>query len=247
MSNGQGSIFGIQEQQPGSGGNTEIIIQSLHELVKWVPMTDQGVATINGARGLISQLHRANQSIINDPYWQLRKFGEAMLDMIVRPDHFTTGPAKRIFFFNYEKNEVYMGFPPDLVHDLPPIVMKATLGVEAVVKLSLDEAVIAVQEAGKRIQSWVFGMELKEEPVSTKPDPDWYVVITIEDTPFETTFRRLLLGLFEGLGIHPLETYEAFREKFNLSAILNGEKRKTMDFRLYAVNGEQNWEWVART
>lgn len=242
MSNGQGSISGIQEQQPGSGGNAEIIIQGLLELVKWVPMTDQGVATINGARGLISQLHRANQSIINDPYWQLRKFGEAMLSMVAPADR----EGKRIFFHNYEKNEVYMGWAADPEQELPPIVLKATLGVEAVVTLSLDEAVAAVQEAGKRIETWVFGMELKEDPVPKKTDVDWYFVITIEENPFETTFRNLLLGLFESAGLHPSQMYEEFREKFNLSAILNGVKRKTMDFHLYSVNGEQHWEWVPR-
>lgn len=245
MNNGQGSIFGIQQQQPGSEGNSKIIIQSLHELTKWVPMTDQGVAVVQGALGLIGQLQRSNQSIVNDPYWQLRKFGEAMLSMTAPFER----TDKRIFFYDYEKNEVYMGYPAVLEQELPPIVLKATLGVEAVVTLSLDEAVAAVQEVGKRIQNWVFGMEFKEEarpnPLSPEANLDWSFTMDLGDSLFENDFKANFIFLAERANVHrPDLVYDTFKDKFSLSAVLNGPNRSLMDLRVFSVNEQQYYEWI---
>jgi hypothetical protein len=242
MNHGQGSIFGSQQQQPGAAGQSEVIIQGLHELIKWTPMTQQGMAVVQGALGLIGQLQRATQSMIGDPYWQLRKFGEAMLSMVAPSDR----EGKRIFFHNYEKNEVYMGWPAVPEQELPPIVLKATLGVEAVVTLSLDEAVTAVQEAGKRIESWVFGMELKEEPAPS-PYASWEFLMRIEENPFESSFEMNFRQAVDDLGVpDPKAMYQAFKDKFNLNAILNGANRPFLDLHVFCVEGELHWDWVTR-
>lgn len=217
----------------------EGIIKGLGDLVLWAPFTHVGYSVITQAVVLINHLRDCNKRIGEDPYLKLRKFGEEMLNLLGVPD---TAPGKQIFFYNYPNNEVYLGVPGD--KDTSPFVVKATLGTTAVVTLSLDEAIAATKHNTDIIQSRVFGAPLRSDPIPTR-EVDWEFVMRIDHDPFESAFKREFMSTLVNRNIaEPGKVYETFKDKFNLSRILNAGERTQMDVRVFCVNEELHWEWV---
>lgn len=221
----------------------EGIVKGLGDLVLWAPFTHVGYSVITQAVVLINHLKDCNKRIGEDPYLKLRKFGEEMLNLLGVPDH--TLP-KQIFFYNYPNNEVYLGVPGNLEQKLNPFVVKATLGATAVVTLSLEEAIAATKHNTDIIQSRVFGAPLRSDPVPTR-EVDWEFTLNIGENPLEWEFRAAFEKELEKLGRPSTGTeYQDFKDKFNLSAVLNDSSRPLMDFHLYCVNHQLYWEWVNR-
>lgn len=226
----------------------EEILKGLNGLLLWVPVTPAGYSVIVQAVALIEHLKNCNKQITEDPYLKLRKFAEEMLK-IIPPDHISTPPrAKQIFFYNYLKGEVHLGYPACLNQELPPIVMVATMGSEVAsspcVELTLDAAIAATKNHTDLIQSRVFGMPLQPELVSN-PEVDWEFMMRIGANPFESAFMLDFVLALKGLRVRNPETvYETFKDKFNLSRILNSSQRTQMDLRVFCVKAEVHWEWV---
>jgi hypothetical protein len=260
MNNGQGSIFGgalhgmpqtqLEFNKHFNPAPPEVVIQTLHEMANWVPMTNQTLSVIQNAVGLISRLQQDNKAMSDDKYWKLRKFGEEMLALISIPAD--AGREKRVFFHDFETGEVYLGFPAVMGKDIPPIVMKATLGVEAVVTLSLNEAVEATKKICNTFESWVYGtgrLGLNEEvplnPLSGETELDWEFTMDLGDSLFENDFKASFIFLGEQAHIvRPDLEYDTFKDKFNLCAILNGPNRSVMRLRVFSINQQQYYEWV---
>lgn len=219
---------------------TEVgIVKGLNDLLLWAPFTHVGYSVITQALVLIEHLKDCNKRIGEDPYLKLRKFGEEMLNLLGVPD---TAPGKQIFFYNYPNNEVYLGVPGD--QDTPPFVVKATLGTTAVVTLSLDEAIAATKHNTDIIQSRVFGVPLQPAAVPN-PETDWEFTLRIDHVPFESAFKVQFIYHLKKLDfIDPESVYEAFKDKYNLSRILNSGQRTQMDLRVFCVRTEVHWEWV---
>lgn len=217
----------------------EGIVKGLGDLVLWAPFTHVGYSVITQAVVLINHLRDCNKRIGEDPYLKLRKFGEEMLNLLGVPD---SAPGKQIFFYNYPNNEVYLGVPGD--QDTSPFVVKATLGTTAVVTLSLDEAIAATKHNTDIIQSRVFGAPLRSDPIPTR-EVDWEFVMRIGPDPFESAFKLEFIGALRGQHFRdPEMVYETFKDKFNLSRILNSGQRTQMDLRVFCVKTEIHWEWV---
>lgn len=218
----------------------EGIVKGLSDFILWTPLTPVGYATITSAMDLIDHLQQANKRITEDPYLALRKFGEEMLGLL-SPHQANPGHVKQIFFYNYPNNEVYFGFPANLESETPPVMLKAVLGTGGAVELSLDEAIAATKHNTDIIQTRVFGMPLQPAPVPN-PETDWEFTLRIFDyVPFESAFIYHLKKLDF---IDPESVYEAFKDKYNLSRILNGGQRTQMDLRVFCVRAEVHWEWV---
>ena len=219
----------------------EGIVKGLGDLVLWAPFTHVGYSVITQAVVLINHLKDCNKRIGEDPYLKLRKFGEEMLNLLGVPDH--TLP-KQIFFYNYPNNEVYLGVPGNLEQKLNPFVVKATLGATAVVTLSLEEAIAATKHNTDIIQSRVFGEPLKPEAVPS-PELDWEFLMRIGPNPFESAFKLDFIHALKGHNLRDPELiYETFKDKFNLSRILNSGQRTQMDLRVFCMKSEIHWEWV---
>ena len=221
----------------------EGIVKGLSDFILWTPLTPVGYAAITSAMDLIDHLQQANKRITEDPYLALRKFGEEMLGLL-SPHHANPGHVKQIFFYNYPNNEVYFGFPANLESETPPVMLKAVLGTRAAIELSLDEAVAVTKHNTDIIQSRVFGMPLQPAPVPN-PETDWEFTLRIDHVPFESAFKVQFVYHLKTLNfIDPESVYEAFKDKYNLSRILNAGQRTQMDLRVFCVRAEVHWEWV---
>lgn len=224
----------------------EGIVKGLNDLLLWAPFTHVGHSVITQALVLIEHLKDCNKKVGDDPYLKLRKFGEEMLGLL-SPHHANPGHVKQIFFYNYPNNEVYFGFPANLETESPPVMLKSVLGISAAIELSLDEAIAATKHNTDIIQTRVFGMPLKPAPV---PDPkmDWEFVMVIEENPFESSFRMEFLDVLRNAQVdQPEAKYQQFKDKFNLSYILNGANRPFLNLRVYSINDEMHLAWVKRT
>lgn len=221
----------------------EGIIKGLNDLVVWTPFTHVGYSVITQAVVLINHLKDRNKQITEDPYLALRKFGEEMLGLLA-PHHANPGPVKQIFFYNYPNNEVYFGFPANLETDTPPVMLKSVLGTTAAIELSLDEAIAATKYNTDIIQTRVFGRSLEPQTKPTQ-NVDWEFVMRIDHDPFESGFKLNFIGALRGQHFRdPEMVYETFKDKFNLSRILNSGQRTQMDLRVFCVKTEIHWEWV---
>lgn len=221
----------------------EGITKGLSDLVLWAPFTPVGHSIITQAVVLINHLKDCNKQIGEDPYLKLRKFGEEMLRLLA-PHHANPGYVKQIFFYNYPNNEVYFGFPANLESESPPVMLKSVLGVDAAIELSLDEAIAATKHNTDIIQTRVFGMPLRPELIPTR-DVDWEFTMRIDHDPFESSFKLNFIGSLRGQHFRdPEMVYETFKDKFNLSHILNSGQRTQMDLRVFCVKTQLHWEWV---
>lgn len=230
-------------QTAGAKITEEDVIKSLHELAKWTPLTPLGTQTIANTLGLITHLQRRAKPFDEDSYLTLRKFGERMLTLL-SPHHDYQGIAKQIFFYNYPNNEVYLGYPAILESETPPVMLKAVLGIDEVVQLSLEEAAAATRHNTDIIQSRVFGMPLEARTKPTQ-NVDWEFTMRIDHVPFESAFQVQFIYHLKTLdSIDPESVYAGFKDKFNLSRILNSGQRTQMDLRVFCVKAEVHWEWV---
>lgn len=221
----------------------EGIVKGLSDFILWTPVTPVGYAAITSAMDLIGHLQQANKQITEDPYLKLRKFGEEMLRLLT-PHHDGSGIAKQIFFYNYPNNEVYLGYPANLETESPPVMLKAVLGVDAVQHLTLEQAIEAAKHNTDIIQSRVFGMPLEPRTKPTQ-NVDWEFTLRIDHVPFESAFKVQFVYHLKKLDfIDPESVYEAFKDKYNLSRILNAGQRTQMDLRVFCVRAEVHWEWV---
>lgn len=247
----------------------EGIVKGLNDLLLWAPFTHVGHSVITQALELIEHLKDCNKKVGDDPYLKLRKFGEEMLSLL-SPHHANPGYCKQIFFYNYPNNEVYFGFPANLETESPPVMLKSVLGTTAAIELSLDEAIAATKHNTDIIQSRVFGMPLQPAPVPN-PQADWEFTMRIDTEPFESAFKLDFMRNLKDQVIkdpdstptsfkefneqfmkNPKEqafaelgwAYETFKDKFNLSRILNSGQRTQMDLRVFCVKSELHWEWV---
>lgn len=221
------------------------IVKGLSDFILWTPLTPVGYAAITSAMDLIDHLQQANKRITEDPYLALRKFGEEMLGLL-SPHHTNPGYGKQIFFYNYPNNEVYFGFPANLETETPPVMMKSVLGTVAAIELSLDEAIAATKRNTDIIQTRVFGMPLQPATVPN-PETDWEFILTIGDNPLEWEFKAAFQEEIRKLGRRNTgEEYNSFKEKFNISAVLNDPSRPLMDFHVRSVNHQLHWEWITR-
>lgn len=224
----------------------EGIVKGLSDFILWTPVTPVGYAAITSALDLIDHLQQANKRITEDPYLALRKFGEEMLGLLA-PHHANPGPVKQIFFYNYPNNEVYFGFPANLETETPPIMLKSVLGTTAAIEMSLDEAIAATKYNTDIIQSRVFGMPFKETVYwnPAKSPTDWEFTMRVDTDPFESAFKMEFMSTLINRNIaEPGKVYETFKDKFNLSRILNAGERTQMDVRVFCMNEELHWEWV---
>lgn len=254
MNSNLGSIYSQQAHQhahldlKGAFDPTteEGIVKGLNDLLLWSPFTHVGYAVISQALVLIQHLKDCNKQIGEDPYLKLRKFGEEMLGLL-SPHHANPGHVKQIFFYNYPNNEVYFGFPANLETESPPVMLKSVLGTTAAIELSLDEAIAATKHNTDIIQSRVFGMPLKETVYwnPAKSPTDWEFTMRVDTDPFESAFKMEFMSTLINRNIaEPGKVYETFKDKFNLSRILNAGERTQMDVRVFCMNEELHWEWV---
>ena len=222
----------------------EGIVKGLSDLILWVPLSHVGYSVVTQAVVLINHLKDRNEKIGEDPYLKLRKFAEKTLELVMVPENITQGRQKAIFFYDYPKNEVYFGYGARLESELPPIVMKATLGVCAVEQVQLDEAIKVTQDVCDVIQKRVFGAPLQPAPVPN-PEVDWEFIMRIDHVPFESAFKVQFIYHLKPMNFtDPELVWEAFKDKYNLSRILNGGQRTQMDLRVFCVRAEVHWEWV---
>jgi len=254
MNSNHGSIFGHQCQPqmlPDTRGlfdptTEEGIVKGLSDLTLWTPVTPLGYSVISQALVLIQHLKDCNKQIGEDPYLKLRAFGAEMLRLLV-PLNNDPNTTKQIFFYNYPNNEVYFGYPASLESESPPTMLRAVLGSGSAIRLSLDEAITVTKHNTDIIQSRVFGMPLKEtvywNPANSPMD--WEFTMRIDTDPFEKAFMLDFVLALKGLRVRDPETvYETFKDKFNISRILNSGQRTTMDLRVFCVRAEVHWEWV---